>query len=142
MIGDTVNLASRLEGVNKYYKSWIICSDSTWNLANFGENEGKILARKLDKVRVFGKALPIQLYNIIGLKHELTNDVIEQIEMFNEAYDIYLKNDFVKAGKLFMQSNSINKSDNISLMLAERCKHFIEKGIPENWDGIINMTSK
>ena len=142
MIGDTVNLASRLEGVNKYYKSWIICSDSTWNLANFGENEGKILARKLDKVRVFGKSLPIQLYNIIGLKHELTGDVIEQIEMFNEAYDIYLKNDFVKADKLFMQSNSINKSDNISLMLAERCKHFIEKGVPENWDGIINMTSK
>ena len=56
IMGDAVNLASRLEGVNKVYKSWILCSDATWKEANSGENFDKILARKLDRVRVVGRA--------------------------------------------------------------------------------------
>ena len=54
----------------------------------------------------------------------------------------YLNRDFVNAGKLFMQANTINDGDPTSLVFAERCKNFIENGIPENWDGVINMTSK
>ena len=41
-----------------------------------------------------------------------------------------------------MQANTINDGDPTSLAFAERCKNFIENGIPENWDGVINMTSK
>ena len=142
MIGDSVNLASRLEGVNKFYKTWILCSDTTWDLANSGQNEDKILARKLDKVRVYGKTLPIQLYNIIGLKNEVSSEEFEKIDIFNAAYAKYLERDFVNAGKLFVQANSVKGGDETSLIFAERCKLYLEKGIPENWDGIINLTSK
>ncbi|MBO4857112.1 MAG: CHASE2 domain-containing protein [Treponema sp.] len=142
MIGDTVNLASRLEGVNKPYKSWIMTSDETWNKANSGANEGKIVARKLDQVRVVGRKTPVQLYNIIGFRDEMKPEEIESIEIFNAAYEKYILKDFVNAGKMFMQASSIVGTDDTALVLANRCKDYIENGIPENWDGILNMTEK
>lgn len=142
MIGDTVNLASRLEGVNKAYNSWIMCSDSTWNFANTGVHKDEIAARKLDRVRVVGRSTPVQLYNVIGFSSDLTSSERERIDIFNAAMERYLRKDFINAGKLFLQANSINEGDPTSLVFAERCKNFIENGIPENWDGVINMTSK
>lgn len=142
MIGDTVNLASRLEGVNKFYDTSIICSDSTWQLANSGLNEGKIIAKKLDKVRVVGKTIPIQLYNIIGFRNELSQNEIENVEYFNEAYKEFMNKNFLGAGKLFLQANAIFPQDKLSIFFAERCKKFIEKGVSENWDGIVDMTNK
>lgn len=142
MIGDTVNLASRLEGVNKAYNSWIMCSDSTWNMANSGENKDKIIARKLDRVRVVGRSTPVQLYNIIGFSNETSSELREQIDIFNTALSKYLQRDFANAGKLFMQANTIGKGDPTALVFAERCKNFIQNGVPEDWDGVINMTSK
>ena len=52
IMGNNVNLASRLEGTNKVYNSWIMCSDSTWNAADNGANKGLLAARKFDFVRV------------------------------------------------------------------------------------------
>lgn len=161
MIGDTVNLASRLEGVNKAYNSWIMCSDSTWNLANTGENKDKITVRRLDKVRVVGRSTPVQLYNVVGFTNELTSAQKEEIDVFHEALDKYLKRDFVNAGKLFVDAHRIFETiedpveemkkeilkdkyecKSTALVFADRCKNFIQNGIPENWDGVINMTSK
>lgn len=142
MIGDTVNLASRLEGVNKPYKSWIMCSDETWNKANSGENEEKIVARKLDRVRVVGRKTPVQLYNIVGFRNEMDSKALESIEIFNAAYDKYLLKDFINAGKLFVQASEAAGTDDTALVFANRCKDYIENGLPENWDGIVNMTEK
>ena len=67
---------------------------------------------------------------------------IESIEIFNAAYEKYILKDFVNAGKMFMQASSIVGTDDTALVLANRCKDYIENGIPENWDGILNMTEK
>lgn len=142
MIGDTVNLAARLEGVNKAYSSWILCSGDTWEMANSGENEGKILARRLDQVRVVGRSTPVQLYNIVGFTNELSLEQREEIDIFHAGLDKYLERDFVNAGKLFMQATSTGIQDDTAIIFAQRCKDFIEKGVPEGWDGVINMTSK
>jgi len=143
MIGDTVNLASRLEGVNKSYKTWIMCSGDTWKMANSGQNKDKIIARKLDSVRVVGKNIPVPIYNILGFKDEFTYLQREQLDMFNAAMDEYHNKEFLKAGKLFLQASTINGlNDDTSLVFAERCKNLLEKGCPEDWDFVINMTSK
>ena len=142
MIGDTVNLASRLEGVNKAYGSWIMCSDDTWNMADSGAHKGAIAAKRLDQVRVVGRSTPIQLYSIVGFTDELTREQKEEIDIFHAALDKYLNRDFVNAGKLFMQANSMGAGDPIALVFADRCKNFIENGVEEGWDGVINMTSK
>ena len=142
MIGDTVNLASRLEGVNKAYGSWIMCSDDTWNMANSGIHKGEITAKRLDRVRVVGRSTPVQLYSIVGFTKELTNDQKQEIEIFHAALDKYLQRDFANAGKLFMQADKMGDGDPIALVFADRCKNFIKKGVEESWDGVINMTSK
>ncbi len=142
MMGDTVNLASRLEGVNKVYKSWILMSEDTWNLANTGDNKGKITVRKLDRVRVIGKNIPIQLYNAIGFTEELSETKLKAVELFNKAIDMYLAKDFKNAEKEFLAIYEMDKKDETPLVFAERCKEYIVKGVNENWDGVMQMTSK
>ena len=141
MMGDTVNLASRLEGVNKVYKSWIMCSDDTWNLANTGANKDKIIAKRLDRVRVVGRSTPVQLYNILGFADEADEKLLKELEVFDKAMDEYIAGNFQKAGKMFMEASEIY-SDDTALIYAARCKDFIQKGVPEKWDGVVSMTSK
>ncbi len=142
IMGDAVNLASRLEGVNKVYNSWILCSDATWKEANSGEHMGKIVARRFDKVRVVGRDEPVQLWNIIGFKDELTEKQLEAVEIWSEAMDKYLQKDFASAGKLFVKVNSLVPEDESPMVYAKRCRDYLENGFPENWDGIMNMTTK
>lgn len=141
MIGDTVNLASRLEGVNKAYNSWIMCSEDTWAWANSGENEDKITVRALDKVRVVGRNTPVQLYNVVGYTDELTEPIISELDLFNNGMSYYLEKDFKKAYSLFKQAFEINKNP-INQVFADRCAVYAKKGVPDNWDGVMNMTSK
>lgn len=145
MMGDNVNLASRLEGVNKAYGTWIICSESTYNGVvdfNNGIHKDEILFRRLDRVRVVGRSTPVQLYNIVGFRNEFNSEKLEQIEIFHNALDLYLNRDFIKAGKLFIQANSICGGDPPSVIYAQLCKNNVENGVEDNWDGIRNMTSK
>ena len=142
IMGNDVNLASRLEGVNKIYHSWILASEQTWNEANSGEHEGVLLARRFDRVRVVGINKPVQLYNIIGVKNEISEEQKQSVEIFHEALDTYLNRDFMKAGKLFLEANKCYPSDESSLVFASRCKAYNEQGVAKDWDGIINMTSK
>jgi adenylate cyclase len=65
IMGNDVNLAARLEGVNKQYGTWILVSESTWEATN-----GAFLGRKLDRVRVVGINTPVQLYNVMAVKEE------------------------------------------------------------------------
>ncbi|MCQ2585516.1 MAG: CHASE2 domain-containing protein [Treponema sp.] len=141
MMGNNVNLASRLEGTNKAYASYIMCSESTFERANRGVNKDKILFRRLDRVRVINIKTPVQLYNIIGFTDDITNEQRKEIDMFHAALDLYLERNFIEAGKLFVKANSVF-TDDTALVYAERCKNYIEEGVPENWDGIFNMTSK
>ena len=142
MMGDNVNLASRLEGVNKAYKSWILCSESTWEAANVGEHKGEIVSRKLDRVRVVGRSEPTQLYNIIGFRSEMSRIQIEEIELFHEALDKYLAKKFGEAQKMFLQANELTPEDKVALVFAERCKTNLQAGVPDDWDGILNLTTK
>ena len=142
IMGNDVNLASRLEGVNKAYGSWIICSEQTWNEANSGSHKDEIVVRRLDKVRVVGINKPVQLYNIIGFRDEVSREQLASIDIFHAALDKYLAKDFVNAGKLFIQAANEYNNDETALIFAERCKTYIQKGVSEKWDGVLNMTSK
>jgi len=144
MMGDNVNLASRLEGVNKIYASWIMCSESTWLQADSGEYRGLLVARKFDRVRVVGKNEPVQLYNILGLRSELDKYEIEAAEIFNQATDLYLAGDFKKAGGLYVKAKNTtsDKSDGTPDVFIQRCKQFIANGQSGEWDGVYQMTTK
>jgi adenylate cyclase len=142
IMGNDVNLASRLEGVNKMYHSWILASESTWNDADSGEHRGELISRCFDRVRVVGIEKPVQLYNILGFKNELSKEQLESVDIFHAGLEKYLRHDFAGAGKLFVEANARFPSDESPLVYAARCKEYIEKGIPDNWDGVLNMTTK
>lgn len=153
IMGNNVNLASRLEGTNKVYGSWIMCSESTWNAANRGENEGKIVARKLDCVRVINVKRPVGIYSIIGLRNELSEKRIRATELFNEGMKWYLngmdtpeapKNpeELKKAWSLYKQADELYPMDESSKVFMARCEDFIKNGIPKIWDGVYTMKSK
>ena len=142
MIGDTVIIDSRLEGVNKAYASWIMCSEDTWKMANSGDNEGKIIARHFDSVRVVGRSTPVPLYNILGFKDDITAEQIDQIGIFHEGIADYLKADFEAAIKCFEKSNAMCGGDPTSVLFIDRCMNFIKNGVPEGWDGVRTMDSK
>ena len=161
IMGNAVNLASRLEGTNKEYDSWIMVSDSTWNDANSGANEGRLIARRLDCVRVINVKNPVQIYSIIGLRNELSPEEVEASEIFNKGMEWYLRGreegaepkdieDFKKAIRLFEQAYACwhttdpQDSSYISMekKMIQRCNQFLTNGIPAKWDGVFTMKSK
>ena len=161
VMGNNVNLASRLEGTNKEYDSWIIASESTWNDANKGAHKGELIARQLDCVKVVNVEKPVQIYSIIGLKNELSSAEIEGADIFNRAMEFYLKgrenpeeaknpDDFREAIKLFEESykcfHIVDPQDpgfiSMEKKMIARCNEFLQKGIPGPWDGVYTMTTK
>ncbi len=141
MMGDNVNLAARLEGVNKVYHSWILASETTWHMVESGAHAGELVARPFDRVRVVGKEQPVQLYNILGFKNELSSQELEMTEVFKGAIDAYLKRDFKKAEQIFMEADKV-MPDETSLMFAERCREYLSANLPDDWDGVYQMTTK
>lgn len=153
IMGNNVNLASRLEGTNKIYGSWIIASESTWRKANSGEKKDLLVARKFDCVRVVNVNKPVGIYNILGLKKELSANQIEAADFFNRGMELYLqgsntpriKKDIAQlkaAMAFFIKANSIYPEDESSKTFIERCQEFIKNGVPEIWDGVFTMQHK
>lgn len=142
MMGNDVNLAARLEGVNKVYHSWILVSEKTWDAANSGSHIGVLLGRRFDKVRVIGINTPVQLYNILGVKTELSEDLIESVKLFHAGLDCYFKKEFSGAKKLFDAATRKYPEDEAASVFSSRCEELIANGVPDDWDGVVNMTSK
>lgn len=122
-IGDTVNLASRLEGLNKFYGTSIIISESTKTLL-----KNSFTCRLLDFVKVKGKAKPVQIYEISN--SEIKNEIFN---LYTLAMDLYVNKEFEKAYKIFSEIYSKYK-DKASSVFVQRCKYFAEIPPPQDWD--------
>ncbi len=129
-IGDTVNLASRLEGQNKYYGTHIILSESTTK--KIGD---KFTIREIDLLRVVGKEKPSAVYELMSE----SNKALE--EKFSKALSLYRKREFQAAFELFSVLAEGFK-DNVSHMYIERCKKYLEEPPPLDWDGSYATTKK
>ena len=142
MMGNNVNIAARLEGVNKVYASWILVSESTWDEANSGQHEGELVARRLDQVRVMGINKPVQLYNIMGFAAEMTEDEKKSVEVFHRGLDLYLGRKFSQAIELFQEAGRLNPEDKAPDVFIERCQKFLKEPPAPEWSGIMTMSTK
>ena len=130
-IGDTVNLSSRLESLNKLYKTRIIVSEFTKKRVN--DKEFKF--RELDRIRVKGKRIPITIY-------ELTTDMDEEvIETFHKAISFYRTCDFKKALEYFSILEK-DYNDITSAVFVERCKELLVNPPPPDWNGVYIAETK
>lgn len=153
VMGNNVNLASRLEGTNKAYNSWIMCSESTWKEATARPHSDELIARRFDCVQVVNVVQPVQIYNILGLKSELPSEQVEAAEIFNKGIEWYLKGkdspdlkkdpeDLKKAYAYFKKASECFPGDRSSEVFMQRCVFFLQNGLPPKWDGVYTMTSK
>jgi adenylate cyclase len=136
-IGDTVNLASRLEGLNKFYGTECILSEETFRQAG-----AAIVARPLDWVSVAGRDAAVLVYELLGIPGEVEPRVIELVECYSGALDAYRRQDWEGAMALFGQALKICPEDGPSRLLAARCAQYQLQPPGEGWDGVHRLTSK
>jgi adenylate cyclase len=140
VIGDSVNLASRLEGLTKNYGCDIIVSEVTQALV-----KDQFFCRELDLVRVKGKTKPIGLYELLGEKSSINDRsmyVSLKLELWQQAFVQYRQFDFEGALVLFKQYHHHFKHDKAALLYIDRCDHFMAEPPPDHWDGVFTYTTK
>ena len=137
-IGDSVNLASRLEGANKYYGSKILISESTVRAM-----KNATPVRELDLIRVKGKDRAIAVYEVLGYHDAKTFPFLaEGIERFNLGLAAYRAQDWQTAIAQFETVLRIQPGDGPSDMYVKRCLHYRENPPPPMWDGVWVLTDK
>ncbi len=137
MMGDTVNLAARLEGANKFYRTYSMISEYTYELA-----KDFIEVRELDKIRVVGKKEPVRVYELLEKKGRLAGNFAHGIEFYLKALELYKQRRFADAIPVFESVLKVLTHDGPSETYIERCKLFVDNPPDDNWDGVFKLTSK
>lgn len=133
VIGDSVNLASRLEGLTKIYGMHLVVSDSvTKHLPN------SVITHRIDKVKVKGKQIPVCIYSI---QSELDINSEDYYRNYDKGIELYEIGAFALAIKYFEKSLDFYPESKVSKLMIERCNQYLENP-PENWDGAVALTSK
>jgi class 3 adenylate cyclase/CheY-like chemotaxis protein len=149
VIGDTVNLASRLEGITKYYRQSIIVSENIYQQA-----KDQFIFRMTDSVRVKGKNQPVGLYAVYaayrgendqGLPPQLILDR-EVLDRYNKGLKLYGMREWETASQYFTQAREISEKtgnpDYLSSMYLDRIAEYIKNPPPADWDATVTMTEK
>ncbi|PWU15377.1 MAG: adenylate/guanylate cyclase domain-containing protein [Bdellovibrio sp.] len=136
VMGDGVNLGSRLEGINKEYGTRIIISQFT-----NAEIVPDFTTREIDWVRVKGKNEPVRIFELIceGSPDETTKSCLT---FFREGFDLYHQRDFAAAKLKFEQALKVKPDDQPTQLYIERCDELLAEPPPADWDGVYIMKTK
>lgn len=137
VMGDNVNLASRLEGINKQYGTNIIISEFTYEAA-----KNAVYAREIDRVRVKGKREPVKIYELLG-QGPPPQEHADLVGEFERALALYRGQRWDEAISAFdLVRTKIKPDDPAAALYIERCHTMREHPPGAEWDGVYVMTSK
>jgi adenylate cyclase len=136
VIGDAVNVASRLEGTNKLYGTQIIIGPETRRLA--GE---RIVVRELDRLAVYGRAGGLEIFELLGMASECV-DASGWVECYAAGLVSYRARDFAAAIRHFEQAISLRGGDQASSMMIERCRQALDAPDGAEWDDVTVAQTK
>jgi adenylate cyclase len=136
-MGDAVNLASRLEGLNKEYGTRIIISESTQKALH----SPRTLVRELDLIRVKGKLLPVTIYEVLDAE-ALGNEGKELVELFARGHEAYKQRDWRAARQAFEQALDRWPDDGPARIFLRRCEEYLAEEPEADWDGVYVMKHK
>jgi adenylate cyclase len=136
IMGNAVNLAARLEGVNKQYGTWILASDDTVR-----RTEGNLLTRRLDRVRVVGINEPVQLHELVETLTDASPEQQEKVKLFHEALDLFEQRQWNQAREGFTAILA-RGDDPPSSVYLQRCETYLGKPPEDAWDGVFNLSEK
>jgi adenylate cyclase len=140
IIGDSVNLASRLENANKLYGTHIIISESTYRYVS-----EKFLCRPLDIVKVKGKSESVKIYDLVAdLDESIPQKAKDFCKYFKVVFDYYVNRKWGNALKVLKQLQNYFPNDASLKLFTGRCKEFQSRpeAIPVDWDGSVVLTEK
>ncbi|MFH1582124.1 MAG: adenylate/guanylate cyclase domain-containing protein [Pseudomonadota bacterium] len=137
MMGDTVNVAARLEGVNKIYGIYTLISETTYN-----ESGNKIIAREIDSINVVGKKKPVTVYQLLGYQKDIDEHMNKTIDNYSNGLYAYRNQDWEKAGSFFKMVLELTPDDGPSKVMLLRCDEYKINPPPKDWDGSFTMKTK
>jgi len=139
VIGDSVNLASRLEGANKRYNSFLMISEFTHKSLT----EGLFRTRVLDVIKVKGKSKAVKVFEVYGSSSDTIDSKDElYYQTYHEAFETYLSRDFSSALEKFQAALSLRPDDPASKEIITRMDELNPDELPADWDGSIALTAK
>jgi adenylate cyclase len=137
-IGDSVNLASRLESATKFYGAKILISEATR-----ADLRQPALLREIDRLRVQGKHEPVAIYEAMDhLTETVFPNLTATVERYAQGIQLYRAREFKDALGCFKEALTLHPGDKPSRIYVERSEHFLEMPPPADWDGVWTMTSK
>lgn len=137
VIGDAVNLASRLEALGKRYGVDIIIAENTFLLA-----QDAIEIRRLDKVAVKGKKEGVFIYELVSLKGELADEESQFVNLYELALEAYFSRQWKMAGEMFTRALNLKPKDKSAQLFINRCRLYNNSPPPDDWDGTFVLTKK
>ena len=138
VLGDQVNLASRLENINKIYGTEIIIGEHTAHLV-----EGFFVLRQLDMVRVVGRQQALSIYELLATAETpLPPEQKKMLATYAAALDAYYQRRWAEALELFMECLALWPEDGPSRIMAERCRIYRNAPPPEDWEGVFEHLTK
>ncbi len=137
VIGDTVNLASRLEGANKEYGTTILINEDTQRLA-----ADAVEARELDSIRVVGKSEPVRVFELLGRKGQLDPAVLELKTRFEQGLGFYRGGAWDEAEKCFNDCLKLKPDDAPARLLISRVERLRDDPSARQADGVWSLTKK
>ena len=135
-MGDNVNLASRLEGMTKQYRTRIVVSEAT-----FRHVAHQFVCRDLDKIRVKGKLQPVGIYEVLDVA-ENSSKYHALLEGFNDAMSAYRHQNWQEAAGKFGVLLASYPDDGPTQIFLQRALDFMEKAPDPDWDGVYVMKTK
>ena len=137
VMGDCVNLASRLEGANKFYDTLILLGPRTVELA-----KNDIEVREVDLLRVKGKNEPVVVYELLGRTGQLSPQRIKTVSIYSEGLAAYKNGNFAGASARFTEALDLDPADGPSRVYLERSLEYLQAPPSEGWDGVYVLKSK
>ncbi len=138
VLGDQVNLGSRLEGLNKMYGTDILIGENTYALV-----QGDFIVRNLDLVRVVGREQCVRVYELVGRADAVLSwEHKGALQAYAAGYDAYCRQRWPQAIDHFNQALSLRPDDGPSKTMLQRCRVYLETPPPEDWECVFEPTSK
>jgi len=138
LIGDGVNLASRLESACKQYAAKILISEYTYK-----KLRGTYTIREIDQVVVKGKTEPVAIYEVLDYHDgETFPNLMEAVSYFKNGLTQYRKGEWVRAVDSFNEALALNGNDKLSRIYIERCDKLKKNPPGDDWNGVWVMSSK
>jgi adenylate cyclase len=138
IMGNAVNLAARLEGVNKQYSTHGILI-SEYTRKHIGE---EFVIRPLSRVTVVGIPTPLRLFELLEIREDAPAQLLDTVGVWEQGFAAYENREFPKAGEIFAELYRQDRGDDVAKLYLDRCEKYIKTPPAPDWSGVDNLTEK